>query len=226
MLSINEKYKRYDDTKWTIPLTNPDITTPENAILLTYLKDELLPFPQSIVSKNDPNCPQLLMYAETIQPFFISMNASVPFSRADFFQLLGDITTQIQYYHRRGYAYVGFDAKDIVQIKFADGSPSKYAIFNDQYVYRLKPHNKKEIQIIYVKGTGPQFCSPELTQKIADHLFPITLHCNAGYYGFGKYVEFMLSFCPDNSRSPRQKLCGFLDRCFHPDEDERKLLYL
>ena len=43
MLSINEKYKRYDDTKWTIPLTNPDITTPANAILLTYLKDELLP---------------------------------------------------------------------------------------------------------------------------------------------------------------------------------------
>ena len=215
------KYQRYDDSKWTIPLYG-NVSSVTESILISYLQDKLLPFPQSILFKDSPTNQQLLIYAETIGPLLADATPSLFYS--DFYRLLGDITSQLHYYENHGYVHVGFDVHDIVQIRFSDNTPSKFVILNDKYVCKIHPYNKMDAQIIYVSGTGPHYCSPEIVQNIANKRFPITIHIHAGYYGFGKYMEYILTFC--HGLASQTKICGFLERCFHPNEDVRTLLYL
>ncbi len=223
-------YKRYDDSKWTIPLGS--LTTKD--MLVTYIQDQLLPFPQSIHFKQDPTNTQLLLYAESMQPM-VSHIATTTMNI--FYNMLADISAQLAFYEARGYTHVGFGPDDIVEIRIKKGEPSRYVILSDEYVCKINPHHKKEAQIVFLSGAGPRFCSPEIRCKVANQMFPIKVHVNAGYFGFGKYMEHILTKMENREKKNEKnggkqtnqksaKLNGFLQRCFDPDESARRLLYL
>jgi hypothetical protein len=228
-----ELYKRYDDSKWTVPLASR--TTKD--MLVTYIQEALLPFPQSIHFKQDPNNTQLLLYAESMRPMVTRTATSMNL----FYHMLADISAQIAFYEARGYTYVGFNPQDIVEVCIKKGEPEpscimhKYVILSKEYVCKINPHNKKEAQIVFCSGAGPRFCSPEIRCKVANQLFPIKVHVNAGYFGFGKYMEHILTKSENKRKKDEKKnkpnkrsakLDGFLQRCFDPDESARRLLYL
>jgi hypothetical protein len=222
-------YSRYDDSKWAIPRLK--------GVLLAYIQEILLPFPQSIHFKQDA---ELLIYAERMQPIVHNLSF---FTQTDFYNMLADVSTQLAFYVARGHAHVGFGPEDIVEICISSENnkelKKRYVIVSDEYVCSLNPHNKKEAQIVFLSGAGPPFCSPEIRCKVANQLFPIKVHVNAGYFGFGKYMEHLLTNMGKNQEKNQEKnqkktkkqkrsikLNGFLQRCFDSDESARKLLYL
>ena len=218
-------YNRYDDSKWSIPLSL------SKGVLLTYIQEILLPFPQSIHFKQDLDNKQLLIYAESMQPVVHNLSS---FTQTDFYNMLADVSCQLAFYVARGHAHVGFGPEDIVEIcvkqeENKNELKKRYVIVSDEYVCNLNPYNKKEAQIVLLSGAGPPFCSPEIRCKVANQLFPIKVHVNAGCFGFGKYMEHILTNMGKNQKKKQKrsiKLNGFLQRCFDSDESARKLLYL
>ncbi len=220
-------YSRYDDSKWTIPLVK--------GVLLTYIQEELLPFPQSIHFKQDL---ELLIYAESMHPVMHHISS---FCQADFYSMLADVSRQLAFYVARGHTFIGFSSEDIVEICIKQEDTNnrlkkRYVIISGEYLCNINQHDTKEAQIVFLSGAGPPFCSPEIRCKVANQLFPIKVHVNAGCFGFGKYMEHILTNMENNRENNREnngekqkrsiKLNGFLQRCFDSDESMRRLLYL
>jgi len=205
---------KYDKSKWAIYFENNSLTS---SLLLNYLQKELLPFPQSIYFNQTPEEKEkLLIYCQQICPITNKNNKST------FFNILSDISAQITHYENNNYTFIGFDETDILEIQTSDHE-YKYIILSDTYLCKIHPYNKKETQLVYL-SKSPQFCNQEIKTKVFSKQFPMLLHAKCGYYGFGKYMEYIYENQLVKNKSI--KIMGFLQRCFDPDEDAKQILYI
>lgn len=212
---MNLPFKKYDETKLSISKNQV------HPILITYIHEELLPFPQSVDFKDNQ---QLLIYAKETD-YISNIDMRKPLSIQTILEIIADISAQIMFCEKHQHTFVGFCLADIIQIQFHNENGkqrrSRYLILNDTYLVSTKMgYQKNELCVLFLSNV-PQFCSIELEKKIQAKQFPIQIHAKTGYFAFGKMIQHFFK-----KNRPSQKIMGFLKRCMNLDEDSRVLLYL